>query len=52
MKFMRRNNPVLLLLGIGNSNLGAWVYLIALNLILLDITGSPLAVAILLITFL
>lgn len=47
MKFMRRNNPVLLLLGIGISNLGAWVYLIALNLIVLDITGSPLAVAIL-----
>ena len=47
MKFMRMNNPVLLLLGIGISNLGAWVYLIALNLIVLDITGSPLAVAIL-----
>jgi MFS family permease len=47
MDFMRRNNPVLLLLGIGISNLGAWVYLIALNLIVLDITGSPLAVSIL-----
>jgi MFS family permease len=47
MDSMRRNNPVLLLLGIGISNLGAWVYLIALNLIVLDITGSPLAVSIL-----
>lgn len=47
MKLMRRNDPVFLLLGIGISNLGAWVYLIALNLIVLDITGSPLAVSIL-----
>ncbi|MDV2686821.1 MFS transporter [Alkalihalophilus lindianensis] len=37
--------PSILLLGIGVSNLGAWVYLIALNLIVFDITGSPLAVA-------
>jgi MFS family permease len=35
------------LLGIGVSNLGAWVYLIALNLIVFEITGSPLAVAVL-----
>jgi MFS family permease len=39
--------PILLLMGIGVSNLGAWVYLIALNLIVLDMTGSPLAVSIL-----
>ncbi|KHF39380.1 MFS transporter [Halalkalibacter okhensis] len=39
--------PSILLLGIGVSNLGAWVYLIALNLIVFDITGSPLAVAVL-----
>ncbi|MDT8861296.1 MFS transporter [Alkalihalobacillus sp. MEB130] len=37
--------PSILLLGIGLSNLGAWVYLIALNLIVFDMTGSPLAVA-------
>ena len=40
-------NPLLLLLGIGVSNLGAWIYLIALNLIVLDMTGSPFAVSVL-----
>lgn len=40
-------SPLLLLLGIGISNLGAWIYLIALNLIVLDMTGSPLAVSVL-----
>lgn len=40
-------SPLLLLLGIGVSNLGAWIYLIALNLIVLDMTGSPLAVSVL-----
>lgn len=39
--------PFILLGGIGISNIGAWVYLIALNLILLNKTGSPLAIAIL-----
>ncbi|MBU9721933.1 MULTISPECIES: MFS transporter [Bacillaceae] len=39
--------PSILLLGIGVSNLGAWVYLIALNLIVFEMTGSPLAVAVL-----
>lgn len=47
MKLSKWKDPVLLLLGIGISNLGAWVYLIALNLIVLDMTGSPLAVSIL-----
>lgn len=37
--------PSILLFGIGISNFGAWVYLIALNLIVLDMTNSPLAVA-------
>ncbi|GGF22306.1 MFS transporter [Halobacillus andaensis] len=37
--------PFLLLFGIGLSNIGDWIYLIALNLIVLDMTGSPLAVA-------
>lgn len=36
---------VILLGGIGISNVGAWVYLIALNLIILNETGSPLAIA-------
>ena len=35
----------MLLAGIGISNVGAWIYLIALNLIILEMTGSPLAVA-------
>lgn len=39
--------PLLLLGGIGISNIGGWVYLIALNLIILNETGSPFAVAIL-----
>ncbi|MBN6205305.1 MFS transporter [Ralstonia pickettii] len=47
MKLSKWKDPVLLLSGIGISNLGAWVYLIALNLIVLDMTGSPLAVSIL-----
>ncbi|UCZ55205.1 MFS transporter [Bacillus shivajii] len=37
--------PFILLFGIGISNVGAWVYLIALNLMVFDMTGSPLAVA-------
>lgn len=40
-------DPILLLFGIGISNVGQWIYLIALNLIVLDQTGSPLAVSIL-----
>ncbi|MBN9654215.1 MFS transporter [Halobacillus sp. GSS1] len=39
--------PFLLLSGIGLSNIGDWIYLIALNLIVLEMTGSPLAVAVL-----
>lgn len=46
MKFMRWKDPLLLLSGIGISNLGAWVYLIALNLIVLDMKASPLAVSV------
>ncbi|GAE25557.1 hypothetical protein JCM9140_1557 [Halalkalibacter wakoensis JCM 9140] len=37
--------PFILLAGIGISNVGAWVYLLALNLIVFEQTGSPLAVA-------
>ncbi|MCA1055926.1 MFS transporter [Rossellomorea aquimaris] len=44
---MRWKKPLLLLLGIGLSNVGAWIFLIALNLIVLDETGSALAVGIL-----
>ncbi len=40
--------PILLLVGVGISNVGAWVYLLALNLTVLSMTGnSPLAVGIL-----
>ncbi len=39
--------PGLLLLGVGVSNIGAWVYFIALNLIVLERTGSAFAVSIL-----
>ncbi|MDQ0350581.1 MFS family permease [Alkalibacillus filiformis] len=37
----------MLLFGIGTSSVGEWVYFIALNLIVLEMTGSPLAVSIL-----
>lgn len=37
--------PVILLLGIGISNLGGWIYFIALNLIVLEMTQSALAVS-------
>ncbi|WP_047980504.1 MFS transporter [Ornithinibacillus contaminans] len=36
--------PSLLLLIIGISSVGEWIYFIALNLIVLDMTGSPIAV--------
>ncbi|WZX99973.1 MFS transporter [Bacillus sp. FSL W7-1360] len=38
-------HPALLLVGIGTSNIGAWVYLLAINLMVFDMTKSPLAVA-------
>lgn len=40
-------DPMLLLLGIGISSIGGWIYLIALNLIVLDEWGSPVAVVML-----
>ncbi|MGI1822535.1 MFS transporter [Exiguobacterium sp. TRN 1102] len=42
-----RKTSTLLLVSVGTSNLGAWVYFIALNLIVLEMTGSPFAVSIL-----
>lgn len=40
--------PLLLLIGVGISNVGAWVYLIALNLMVLSMTGgSVIAVGVL-----
>lgn len=42
---MKWKYSLLLLFGIGISNIGAWVYLIALNLIVLNLTGSALAVS-------
>ncbi|WP_186577028.1 MFS transporter [Aquibacillus kalidii] len=47
MKTKSWKYPVLLLSSIGVSNVGDWIYLIALNLIVLDMTGSPLYVALL-----
>jgi MFS family permease len=44
---MGLKNPLLLLLSIGLSNIGAWIFLIALNLIVLEESGSALAVGIL-----
>lgn len=44
---MKWKEPLLLLFGIGISNIGAWVYLIALNLTILDLTGAPFAISIL-----
>ena len=38
-------NPILLLSGIGISYLGNWIYLIALNIAILNLTGSATAVA-------
>lgn len=38
-------NPILLVSGIGISYLGNWIYLIALNLSILQLTGSAAAVA-------
>lgn len=38
--------PLILLMAIGIANIGAWIYLIAMNLLVLEMTeGSPLAVA-------
>jgi len=37
--------PLLLLSGVGIANLGAWVYLIALNILVYNMGGSALAVA-------
>ncbi|WP_144527672.1 MFS transporter [Peribacillus simplex] len=40
-------NPILLISGIGVSYLGNWIYLIALNISILNLTGSATAVALL-----
>ncbi|MCD5323155.1 MULTISPECIES: MFS transporter [Pontibacillus] len=40
----RKHASIILLAALGISALGDWVYLIALNLMVLDKTGSPLAV--------
>ncbi|MGL4819917.1 MAG: MFS transporter, partial [Bacilli bacterium] len=42
-----RNNRAVLLFAIGVSNVGDWIYLIALNLIIFDMTQSVLAVTVL-----
>jgi MFS family permease len=38
-------NALLYIVGIGISNLGNWIYLVAINLLVLHMTGSPAAVA-------
>jgi MFS family permease len=45
MKMNNWKNPLLMIAGIGVSNLGNWIYLIALNLSILSLTGSAAAVA-------
>jgi len=37
--------PVILLFSIGVSSVGSWIYFIALNLIVLNLTGSAIAVS-------
>ncbi len=44
-KLLSWKYPCLLLFGIGTSNIGDWIYLIALNVMMLDMTNSPLAVS-------
>ncbi|MFF2592603.1 MFS transporter [Priestia megaterium] len=44
-KLLSWKYPFLLLFGIGTSNIGDWIYLIALNVMTLDMTNSPLAVS-------
>src|SRR6478736_6457548 len=44
-KLLSWKYPFLLLFGIGTSNIGDWIYLIALNVMMLDMTNSPLAVS-------
>ncbi|WP_181349673.1 MFS transporter [Thalassobacillus sp. CUG 92003] len=41
----KRRSALILLSSIGISQIGDWIYLIALNLMVLNMTGSPLAVA-------
>ncbi|MEE6450860.1 MFS transporter [Gottfriedia acidiceleris] len=43
--FIAWKKPLLLLFGIGVSNIGDWIYLIALNLIIFDMTKSVLTVS-------
>lgn len=38
-------NPILLILGIGISNIGNWIYFVAINLLVLKLTGSAAAIA-------
>ncbi len=38
-------NPILLIVGIGISNVGNWIYFVAINLLVLNLTGSAAAIA-------
>lgn len=41
----RWKKPLLFITGAGISNLGDWIYLIAINILVLDLTKSPMAMA-------
>nr|WP_175615385.1 MFS transporter [Piscibacillus halophilus] len=45
MSLFSWKNSILLILGIGVSHLGNWIYLVAINLYILNLTGSAAAVA-------
>ncbi len=45
MLYMKWKNPAIYLTSVGITNIGGWIYLLALNLLILESTGSILAVA-------
>lgn len=45
MKELKWKFPLLYLSSVGIANTGQWIYLLAINLMVLEMTGSPLAVA-------
>lgn len=45
MKESKWKFPMLYLISVGIANTGQWIYLLAINLMILEMTGSPMAVA-------
>lgn len=45
MKELKWKFPLLYLTSVGIANMGQWIYLLAINLMVLEMTGSPMAVA-------